>query len=256
MKTTLAFIKKECIEQLRTGKFVILLIISIFIGILNPLTAKLTPWLFEMLADTLAESGISFAGFTISAMDSWMQFFKNAPMAFIAFVLIESSIFVKEYQSGTLVLAVTRGLKRYKIVFSKSALLTLFWTVYYWLSFIITYAYSAYFWDNSVANNLLFAACSWWVFGVFVILLIVLFSTIANSNGAVLGGIVSVLLISYLVSLLPNINKYTPTLLTDGYSLIYGIKAAHEYIDALITTITLSILCFVLSIPIFNKKQL
>ncbi|NLJ64576.1 MAG: ABC transporter permease subunit [Christensenellaceae bacterium] len=254
MKTMLAFIKKECIEQLRTGKLVILSIISIFIGILNPLTAKLTPWLFEMLADTLAESGISFTGFAISAMDSWMQFFKNAPMALIAFVLIESSIFVKEYQSGTLVLAVTKGLERHKIVFSKAALLTLLWTVYYWLSFIITYIYSSYFWDNSVANNLLFAAICWWAFGVFVIMLIVLFSTIANSNGAVLGGIVSVLLISYLTSLLPNTNKCAPTLLTDGYSLIHGIKAVHEYTDTLITTITLSILCFITSIPIFNKK--
>ena len=82
----------------------ILVIIFILLGIMNPAVAKLTPWLIEMMADSLEASGMTVTAVTVSAMDSWVQFFKNAPMGLIAFILLESSIFTKEYQSGTLVL--------------------------------------------------------------------------------------------------------------------------------------------------------
>ena len=120
MKSLLAFIKKEFMEQLRTGKFLIVGMLFILFGIMNPAVAKLTPWLLETMSDSLAESGMSITVATVSAMDSWMQFFKNAPIVLIAFVLIESGIFTKEYQSGTLVLSLTKGLKRYKVVISKA----------------------------------------------------------------------------------------------------------------------------------------
>ena len=37
----------------------------------------------------------------------------------IAFVLLQSSIFTREYTSGTLTLSLTKGLARYKVVLSK-----------------------------------------------------------------------------------------------------------------------------------------
>ena len=103
-----------------------------------------------------------------------LQFYKNAPMALIVFVLMESSIFTKEYQSGTLVLALTKGLERYKVVVAKSFVLFVMWTIGYWLCFGITYLYNAYFWDNSIAKNLMFSVVCWWIFGLWVIALMVL----------------------------------------------------------------------------------
>ena len=138
MKSLLAFMKKEWMEQVRSGRLLILVIIFILLGIMNPAVAKLTPWLIEMMADSLEASGMTVTAVTVSAMDSWVQFFKNAPMGLIAFILLESSIFTKEYQSGTLVLALTKGLDRHKVVISKAIILTLFWTVCYWFCFTIT----------------------------------------------------------------------------------------------------------------------
>ena len=157
MKSLLAFIEKEMMEQLRTGKFLIMVLLFVLFGIMNPAVAKLTPWLLETMSDSLAESGMSITVATVSAMDSWMQFFKNIPMALIAFVLLESSIFTKEYQRGTLILSLTKGLRRYKIVVSKAVVLIVLWTAAYWLCFGITYGYNAYFWDNAVAKNLAFS---------------------------------------------------------------------------------------------------
>ena len=110
MKSLLAFMKKEGIEQLRSGQLLIL------------------------------------ATVTVDAMSSWVQFFKNLPMGLIIFILLESSIFTKEYQSGTLVLALTKGLDRYKVVISKASVLLVLWTFFYWICYGITYGYNAYFW--------------------------------------------------------------------------------------------------------------
>ena len=44
------------------------------------------------------------------------------------------------------------------------------------------------FGDNGVAHNLTFSAICWWLFGLWAIMLMVLFSTIANSNTGVLAG--------------------------------------------------------------------
>ncbi len=256
MKSLFAFMKKEFTEQLRSGRLMILGLLFVLFGIMNPAIAKLTPWLLDIMADSLAESGMIVTDVKVSAMDSWVQFFKNMPMGLIAFVLIESSIFTKEYTSGTLVLSLTKGLERYKVVVSKTVVLTALWTVGYWLCFGITYGYSAYFWDNSIAQNLVFSVVCWWLFGMMVVALMVLFSTVTTTNTGVLLGTGGVVLASYLVGLLPKCRKYLPTLLADGNSLIYGIKEESAYTTAIIITVVAIVLCLIVSIPVFNKKQL
>ena len=50
--------KKECLESVRTGRLIILMLLFVLFGIMNPAIAKLTPWIMEMFADTMAESGL------------------------------------------------------------------------------------------------------------------------------------------------------------------------------------------------------
>ena len=256
MRAFLAFIKKEWMEQLRSSRIIVLTIIFVMFGIMNPAIAKLTPWLFEVMAESLEESGMVVTTVEVDAMTSWVQFFKNVPMALIVFVLMQSSIFTKEYQSGTLVLALTKGLHRYKVVFSKAAVLIIMWTGLYWMHYGITYVYNDYFWDNSVAKNLVFSVTCWWVFGLWVIALQVLFSTIASANTGVMVGTGAVVVISYMISLLPKLSKYMPTLLMDGNSLIYGVKEEQDYTIALIVVLVTGLICIVASVPILNKKRI
>ena len=248
--------KKEFTEQLRSGRLMILGLLFVLFGIMNPAIAKLTPWLLETLSDSLAESGMMVTDVKVSAMDSWVQFYKNLPLGLIAFILLESSIFTKEYTSGTLVLSLTKGLKRYKVVVSKTVVPTVLWTIGYWMCFGITYGYNAYFWDNSVAQNLIFSVVCWWLFGVMVIALMVLFSTVSSANTGVLLGTGGMVLAFYLVGLLPKCGKYLPTYLMDGNSLIYGLAEVKTYMPSLMIAIAVSVICLAISIPIFNRKQL
>ena len=87
------YIKKECMELTRTGKLLILGIIFILFGILNPAIAKLTPWLYEMLQDSFSEQGLIIGEVTVNAMTSWTQYFKNATMVVITIILLCSTGF-------------------------------------------------------------------------------------------------------------------------------------------------------------------
>ncbi len=256
MRSFIAFFKKELLEYARSGRLTILGILFFAFGIMNPAIAKLTPLMMEMLSEELAQSGMTVTEVTVDALTSWTQFFKNVPMALIAFVLMTGGVFTKEYESGTLVLMLTRGLARYKVVLAKAAVLVLVWSAGYFLCFGITYGYNAYFWDNSIATDLLPAVMNWWLFGVFTVALTVLFSVVANGYGGVLcltGGSV---LASYIVGLFPKLTKYTPTSLMNGMNILVGTQDAGDFTAAATLTAVISVALIALGIPILNKKQI
>ena len=256
MKPLFSFLKKEYLETARTGKLMILVLLFVLLGIMNPAMAKLTPWMMEMLSDTMAENGLLVTNVRVDAMTSWTQFFKNIPLALIAFVLIFSDIFTKEYGSGTLLLLLTKGLARYKTVLAKTVLLLSLWTLGYGLCFAITYGYNACFWDNRTANNLFFSAAVWWLFGVWVICLMILFSSLLrNHTGVTLCTGVSVLL-TYFMSVIPKVKVYSPAVLMDTNMLLLGAVETDAYIKAIAVVAALCIACMAVSIPVINKKQL
>ena len=256
MRTLIAFTKKECMEQIRSGKIVILGILFLLLGIMNPAIAKLTPWMFEMMADSMAESGLSVSSVVVDANTSWTQFFKNVPMGLIAFVLLQSNIFTKEYQSGTLIPAVTKGLARYKVVISKTLVVSVLWSACYWLCFLITYVYNDFYWDNGIMNNLLFSVVCWWIFGLWTVLVMVLFSTIVKTNVSVLVGTGIAVFGLYLIGMIPKITKYLPTMLMNTTALTNGSETVDAYTMAIVICIVSAVVCVVSSVLLFNKKDI
>ena len=256
MRSFLAFFKKELMESARSGKLMILCMLFFAFGVMNPAIAKLTPWLMETFAESLEESGMIITAVTVDALTSWMQFFKNIPMALIAFVLIYGGIFTKEYESGTLILVLSKGLDRYKVVLAKALLMLSVWTGGYWLCFCVTYAYNAYFWDNGIAVGLMPAALHWWLFGIFTVCLLVLFSVLSKNSAGVLLGMGGTVLLSYISEFFPKVSKIVPTALMQSVGLMIGAQEAGEYTKAVLITVTLCVIGITASIPIMNKKQL
>ena len=256
MKSFLAFLKKEYTESVRSGKFLLLLILFIAIGIMNPAIAKLTPWLLETMSESMEETGMTITVVTVDALTSWTQFFKNIPMMLIAYVLVYAGLYTKEYEAGTLVLILTKGIARYKIVLAKAVWLLTFWTVGYFICFGITYGYNAYYWDNSIAQELIPSILHWYVFSLFVLCLMVLFSALSKGLSMVLLGTGSTVLASYLLGLFPKLTHYLPTSLMNSNGLLMGTESANRYLPAVMITLSLCILSIAISIPVMNKKQL
>lgn len=256
MRQFSAFVKKEFLEQLRSGKLLILAFLFCVFGIMNPAIARLTPWLMEMFSDQFAGSGMSVTSVEVSAMTSWMQYFKNIPMALIIYVVMFSGILTSEYQSGTLIHIVTKGMKRWKILTAKTLIMAVSWTIGSLVCYGITYGYNAYFWDNSVAAHVFIAAFCSYLAGLWMITVIPLASACFKSASAVVISVGAVYLAGYLTGLIPKPQSYTPVYLMNASALLAGAESAENYGFAMSAAAALIVLHIAAAVVIFNRKNL
>lgn len=256
MKQLIAFSKKEFLETWRTGKFLILVIVFALFGIMNPAIAKLTPWMMEQFSESLEQSGLILTEVTVDAMTSWTQFYKNIPISLIIFLLMFSGILTTELQKGTLINMLTKGLSRKIVVIAKTILMMTMWTVSYWMCFLITYSYNAYFWENEIAKHLYFSAFCIYLFGVWLVILLILLSTIATTTSFVTVGMGGIFFVVYLLGILPKVKSYLPTKLLDVSELLLGMGEIEDYFLSIGITIGISIIQLIVAIILLTKKKI
>lgn len=256
MRQFIAFFKKEMMETVRSGKFLILTIVFILFGIMNPAMAKLTPWMMEIASDSFAEAGLTVTEVKVDALTSWAQYYKNIAMVMLVFLLVFGSVLTIEYQKGTLINMVTKGLARWKIILSKTAAVILMWTFLYWLCFGITYGYNAYFWDNGIANHVYFAAFCIYILGVWLSSLVILMSAVVSSGsvamlltGGVFGGF-------YLMSLLSELKEWLPVQLMNAGGLLTGKGGIEDYRGALIVSGVMVVVNVLGAVLVFDRRDL
>ncbi len=254
MRAFLAFTKKEWLDLIRTGKFALLLILFALFGILNPAVAKLTPWMLETLSDSLGDLGLTMSEVTVDALTSWTQFYKNIPMGLLSFLLLFGSILTAEYQRGTLIPVLTKGLKRRTVILSKAGVTLTVWTLCYWLCFGITYGYNQYFWDNSIAKHLLFSAFCVYLAGCWMIALILLASVVFTTNSGALTATGGAILLTYLAGLFPKTANYLPMYLFRVSGLLSGTGQPEDYLFAVCMTLSCSVAALGLSVLLFDRK--
>ncbi len=256
MRQLTAYIQKEFTEVVRNSKLLILGIIFLLLGIMNPAIAKITPWLVEQFSNATSGTGMIVQTTEISALTSWEQFYKNMPMGMVIFVLMFSGIVATELQKGTLINIVTKGMPRWKIMASKTILLWVLWTVMYFSSYIITFVYNDFYWDNSIAKHILFSAFCLYLFGVWLISVIMFMSALSGSSATVSMGVCGVFVLVYILGIVPKLQNYLPTKLMECSKLAFGMREPKEFVSAIVVVALWSVANVVLGITIFNKKNL
>ncbi len=256
MKQLVAFTKKELLEQVRGGRFIIFGILFCLFGIMNPATAKLLPWLLEIMSEQFAENSMMITGVEVDALTSWEQFFKNMPILLLVFIVMFSGILTLEYQKGTLINVITKGLKRWKILAAKLLIMLVVWTGGYFITFGITYGYNAYFWDNGIAQSLFFAAFGYYLVGLWLISIVLFASVVLKSASSVILLVGGEVVASYLLSLLPVLQKYVPTFLLSANELLSGAIDRQQYLAAVGISVVLIIFNGILAVLLFNNTSL
>ncbi len=251
-----AYIKKEWMEWTRTGRGLILLIIFIFFGIFNPAIAKVTPWLYEMLGDSIGQSGLQVVSVEVDVMTSWTQFYKNGSILVIIFVLMCSSVFTNEYMKGTMILSITKGLSRKTVVISKMLMIYLGWTALYLVNFGITYGYNEYFWDNSIAQHIFLGAFAYWLFGMVFLSAMVMFSSIMKTTSQVMMGTGSVLIIMIILNFIPKCKEWLPLKCMEGLNLLNGAASPEDFIKSILVSCTLIFSFSLISVIVFNRREI
>ena len=255
MRAFIAFTKKECTENIRTFRFVILASVLLFFGILSPLTAKLLP---ELLGSIDMGGGIMITLPDPTAIDSWTQFFSNiGQMGMLALIITFSGITANEISRGTLVNLLTKGMPRHTVILSKFLTASVIWTIGYVISLAVCYAYTMYYWPAESISNAFIAFFSLWFFGELMIAMLifggVLFGTFYGSLLSCFGVIITM----SLISIAPATQKYNPQSLAGAtLGLLNDQSKISDFIPALIICAIAIVIFLVASILVFNKKKL
>lgn len=254
MKGYYAFVKKELMEQLRTFKWLIVLSVFFLFGMMSPIAAKILP-------DIL--SGMEIEGMVIvipapTAMDAYGQFFKNfTQMGILVVLLVFGGTLSNELVKGTLVNILAKGLPRTTVILSKYTAAVMLWTLGYLLAVLTTYGYTLYLFKEAAVSNLIFSMFCLWLFGVFVLALIFLSSTLAPGNfgGLILSAVALVAML--MLDILPKTHRYNPiALASDNVALLTKAKDANEMIITITITVILTFACLLGSVLLFGKKKL
>lgn len=247
-------LKKEWTESIKSYKF--LLIVSVFclFGLLNVFTAKFTPQIIslvvsEELASVIPQPILS---------DIWIQFFKNVGQIGILLVLIiYSSTLTYEYEKGTLILPITKGLSRWKILISKWLIAIIVFTIGYLLSSGITFIYGLIYFSYEPIEHLILALGLLWLFTVLFITIMLFASVMIKQTSGVFFIMGLFFLAMMLLNVVPRIRAFNPVNLSLWPTpLIQQDISVLDTIQPIVVTLILIILLIYTSITQFNKKSL
>jgi hypothetical protein len=254
MREFIAFTKKEIIEQIRTYKWLIVLSVFFLFGMISPLFAKLMPDIM---------SGMKVQGIKIeipepTVMDAYAQFFKNfTQMGMLILLLVFGGILSNELTKGTLINVLAKGLSRTTVILAKFISAVLLWTVGYLVSIGTAYGYTMYLFKEANVPNLVFSLFCLWLFGCFLIALILLSSSMASGNfgGLVLSAVTLVILL--MINVIPKTEKFNPiTLASKNLNLVNETTKVSDLYFPIIITSILTILVLYFAVLLFKKKKM
>ena len=254
MKHYLVFFKKELLEYNRTYKLLILLLVFLILGIMNPLTAKLTP---DLLAKFMPE-GVSITLPEPSSLDSWAQFYKNVTqMGLIVTILVFSGVLSSELSKGTLIILLTKGLPRRVVILAKYMSMLVLWSASILTSFLVTWAYTVYIFPDGKSANLLFSMFCLWLYGALLLAVLLLAATLVKSSygSLLITGVVVVLLT--ILNIAPAIQQYNPlSLAAKNMDLVMQTIEPSSLFPAIGVTVLATVVLLFAAVVIFRKKQL
>ncbi|WP_368294440.1 ABC transporter permease [Dehalobacter sp. TBBPA1] len=254
MNGLIAFTKKEFLEQIRSYKAVIMVSVLFLFGMMSPLLAKMMPDIFAQLT----VQGISISMPEPTVLDAYGQFFKNmSQMGLIILLLVFNVILSQEVTRGTLVILLAKGLSRSAVIMSKYLASLFLWTVSYVLAAITDYGYTVYLFGSFSLPHLFFSLFCLWLFGAFLLAVLLLASTLASGNYGGLLLTAAIMMLLLIANVFPVFQKWNPVALaSDNITLLTDAETIGDMSVTAWTALLLIVLCLILSLLVFKKKKL
>lgn len=254
MKSFIVFTFKEIIEQLKTFKALVIMVILLLFGIGSPLLAKLMPEMFKMM-----DVGFEIQLPDPTYIDSYAQFFKNiGQMAFIVMLLIYSGSVVHEKVTGTAIMMLTKKLSRPSFIISKFISSVILWTISYTFSAIACAFYTNVLFPKVTTQpNIFTSMLILWLFGTLLLAITTFASTLANNQSiATVGAFVGwfILIIS---GTIPKVKDYSPNLLSSKpMEILSGTTSLYDLTIPIILCLALIIALLWSACFAFSKQEI
>lgn len=255
MSQFFAFTRKELYESKATFRLYILLAVFVLFGVTGPLLAILTPAILEMVAT--GDSGITIILPDPTAIDAWSQFFSNfSQMGSLTLAIMFAGLMSNELGRGTLVNLLTKGLKRATVIVSKFVGAGLLWTLAIGLSVGICWLYTAFYFDTADMTHTVFMFIAPWLFGLFLIALLLFGGTLFGNFGGSLGIGLGTFFALVFVNMIPGVEGYNPVSLASGaLSVMSGAGSASDLVPATLVCIGGIGVLLAGTIAVFNRKK-
>lgn len=252
MKSYIAFVKKEVVENLKNYRFFILFAIFLGFGLSSAFLAKFMPEIVTAVGGGLEVTEEP------AALDGWQQFYKNiSSVGFSAFIILFGSCMSGEYSKGTLLLLVTKGLSRPAVILAKYTAAAVSMTVCFWVSFAGAYGYICCLWPDAALSHVVSSAFFMWIMGFLYLSILVLGCVLFKQTFTSIlftGGIVALFSV---LSLIKPLAGFTPVVLVSrNADLISGEFSMMGFVIPFIISAVLSVVFLAAAIIVFNKKQL
>lgn len=253
MNGLIAFTKKEWIEQIRSYKALILLVVLFLFGMSSPLLAKITPDILSQLP----VQGITLSIPQPTALDAWAQFFKNiSQMGIIVLLLVYAGTLSQELSKGTLVLPLSKGLSRSAVIGAKFFTAAASWTGSYAVAALISCGYTQYLFGHFYEPRLLFALFCLWLFGLFLLAVLLLTGALVPGSYGGLLTTAIVLGVLLIANVFPRLQKWNPiTLAAQNSAVLTDAKTAGAMSATVWLTLELTILCLGLALVAFHRRK-
>lgn len=248
-----AMFKKEWMQSLRSFKLIAVLIVFAILGIMSPLIALLTPQLLQSVLEA------QMPGFVMpdpTAYDAFIQFYSNVnQMGLIIFVIVFGSVLTIEFSRGTLINLLTKGLNRSTVIHVKALFLVIVWTVSYGIAATLTYVYTIYYFEEPL-HQLFGALITPWIFGLFLISLILFASAMFKNFIVVLSTVLIVVTLFMIVGLHPDIAEWLPNYMNKhNVAMLQQEFEFSELWRSIGVTAVASVIMYVLTIIRFRKME-
>lgn len=250
-----SFFKKELMEITRSYKALILFLVFILFGFLSPALAKLLP---EIISKISTGSNISISLPPSSYLDAYAQFFKNTTqMGLIVMLLLFATTLSSEISKGTLIMPLSKGLSRDAVILGKFTSSLLLWTVSFVLAAGIDIAYTYFLFGAAFAPNLVLSLFCLWLFGAFLLSLLLFSGCLVNGSFGGLLLSVGILFMLMMLNIVPAILPYSPLFLSSqNDALLATSVSASAMIPSIIVTCMLILLLTSGALALFRKKAL
>ncbi len=251
--TFIAALRKELLEQWRTSRFLVLVIVLAFFGMTSPLLAKYTPELLKLIPAT---GGIAVVMPPPTVIDAFTQYVKNiSQFGFLLALLLSMGSVAQEKDKGTAAMMLVKPLSRSSFILSKVTALGLAFLGSLLVAGLGAYYYTVILFQPVDLGTWLAMNLLLWVYMLLYIALTVLFSTLTRSQAAAAGLSFGMLLLLALVGSLGSLGEYLPAqLITWGAGLLAGNSAA--YWPALAVSLGLVLASLVVALVSFNRQEL
>lgn len=253
MKIFLIALRKEVLEQWRSYRLLVVVLVLGLFGLLSPLGAKMMPDIFRLMpggdeiAKLLPEPTI------IDAVD---QFNKNhVQFGFILALLMTMGVVVQEKERKTAALVLTKPLSRRSFILAKFSAMGLTFFIGTFIAGAAAYYYTLLLFEAPSASGWLLLNVLLWVFLLVHVAITLFFSTLSRSMVAAGGLAFAVLIIISLLGTLPTVGEWLPSQLVSwGHQAALGDSLTAW--PALFASIGLIMFSLIASWIVFERQEI